>query len=133
MSFQRPDVPVERGLASRVVGCLGCLEKIIQRRLGVDRDLSPARQMHRHVGPAAVADGGLLVEVAVLGHAGQLGDVAQRDLSPAPADLRALERGGQRSGFLLEAAGGLRQQPNLLIDSRVGVHAFRLELQSLLV
>ena len=47
-----------------------------QRNLGVDDDLSPARQVHDHVGAQTATtlplDGDLLAVIAVLGQAGQL-------------------------------------------------------------
>ncbi len=99
----------------------------LQRGLGVNRDLPPAAELDHHVGTGAAAvsaaDSGLLLEVAVLLHPGQLHDAAQLDLAPASAHHRRLERLGQVGGFGMQNPMRLRQRTDLLGELSVGLAA----------
>ena len=76
------------------------VEVRIHRHLRIDRHEPPARQAHRHVRPQLVAlvavDARLLVKVNIGNEPRHLGDVAQRDLSPAPALAIVAQRARQR-------------------------------------
>ena len=82
-----------------VVGRLDRVEVRRQRDLGVDDDLGAVGQVHDEVGAlqrvVVDAQRQLLVEVAVLGHAGHLDDLAQLQLAPSTARLGAAQRGDE--------------------------------------
>src|SRR3990172_6169452 len=91
--------------------------------------------MDDHVGtePARLTfDAHLLDEVAVLREPGELDDPVERDLPPAPADVRRPQRRDQVARLALElgAAGGERAE--LLFEAAVGALARRLPRVGLL-
>ena len=94
----------------RVVGFEG-LEVTFERRLGIDHDGAPVRQLDHEVGPQQSIFGGyavLLEEVAVGDHAGELDDAPELKLSPAAANLRGAQRGHEVGG--LDLQGLLRRE-----------------------
>ena len=56
-----------------------------------------------HAAIVVAAEGVLLLEVAVLDHAGELDDALQLQLAPAAADAGPLQRVDQAAGFVAEA------------------------------
>ena len=81
------------------------LQERVERDLGVDDHLAAAGHVHDHVGTQATLVGRgrhLLVEVAVLEHAGHLDHPAQLHLPPAAPRLRRAERRHQIAGLLLQ-------------------------------
>ena len=81
--------------------------------------LPPAR-LHHQVGaqPAVVAAWRCTcsVEVAAVDQAGELDDAAQVQLTPAAADLRLAQRGGQRGGLAAQHVGGVPDVVDLLLE-----------------
>ena len=91
--------------------------------------LRPPGSLHDHVGTHAplLADGRhLLLEIAVLQHAGQLDDPAQLDLPPAPAHGRRPQRGHQVAGGVAQLFLRRRDGLHLLADGAVGRPALQL-------
>ena len=79
-------------------------------------------------GRPSVVGGGLLFEVAVLGHAGELHDVPERELSP-PSLCLVAAKGRVERGRLLGEPRGLRvERGELLRQLRVGTRARTLDL-----
>jgi hypothetical protein len=117
----------EARVAGRVVGRLDPVEVRVQRRLRVDDDALPARELHDDVGAqdAAVAVGrpGLLDEVAVRDHPGQLDDALQLQFAPAAANPRTLECVRQSARLVAQrlAVGLERRDP--LEQLRAGLGA----------
>ena len=86
-----------------------CLDVGVERNLGVDDDVAPARQTHDEVGPQdplAGAERRLLHEIAVRDHACQLDDPAKLHFAPAPAGAGRAHRGREAAVSALEP--GLR-------------------------
>ena len=71
---------------------------------------------------------GLLGEVAVLDHAGQLDHPAQLHLAPAAAGLRGPQRGHQRGGLVPQRLAGGPHEADLLGQRGVGGDPGVLEL-----
>ena len=86
----------------------------------IDRPAERSRR-HAHLG----------VEVAVLGHPGQLDDALQLDLAPAAADLRAAQRPGQRPGLVRQLRRRPVQRRDLLPQRGVGADPVPLDLAQL--
>ena len=125
---QLPGVLLEERLALVLVLGLGELQEGVERDLRVDDDLAAARQVHDHVGPEqAVRRRGrlLLVEVAVLGHAGRLHGVAQRHFAPAAPRLRRAQRRDEVPGLLLQLLVADVQRRHPLVQGGVGALALR--------
>ena len=85
----------EQRLSRRLVWRLERFQIGVERRLGVDDDVLAAGQADDHIGTHAAIrvdcrDRVLLLEVAVLDHAGELDDAFQLQLAPAAADARPL-------------------------------------------
>jgi hypothetical protein len=73
MVLDVPDVGLEPRRALSLVARLHRLEPTGEGHLGVDHDVLPTGHPHHHVRPQQAvvgAHGGLLVEIAVLDHAG---------------------------------------------------------------
>ena len=117
---------LRKALRSSSSSALGELQEGVERDLRVDDDLAAARQVHDHVGPQQAVRGRgrpLLVEVAVLGHAGRLDRVAQRHLAPAAPRLRRPQRGDQVPGLLLQLLVAEVQRGHALVQRGVGALA----------
>ena len=106
----RPHLPRmvgEQRLPRRFVRRLERAQIRVERHLRVDDDVLAARQpdddvgTHAAIGPFAV-ERLLLVEVAVLDHAGELDDALQLQLAPAAADAGTLERVDEPARFGLQ-------------------------------
>ena len=93
----------EQRLSRRLVRRLERLQVRVERRLRVDDHVLAAGQTHDDVGPHAdrivAADRLLLLEIAVLDHAGELDDALELELAPAAADARTFERVDEAAGF----------------------------------
>ena len=63
---------------------------------------------------------GLLVEIAVRLHAGQLDHPAQLDLAPAAAHIRSAQGVAEGAGFLLQGMLAVEQLPHLFAQLGVG-------------
>ena len=80
-----------------------------------------ARQIDDHVGPDAplvAVQRLLLVEIAVIEHAGELDDPLQLELAPAAADTGPLQRIDQTAGFGLQLAAGRVERRDALQQRR---------------
>ena len=122
---------LRRALRVVLVVGLGELQEGVERDLRVDDDLAAARQVHDHVGPQKPVLGRrrpLLLEVAVLGHAGRLDGVAQRHFAPAPARLRRPQCGDQVPGLLLQLLVPEVQRRHPLAQGGVGALALDLHV-----
>ena len=105
-----------------VIGLVGVQEGL-HGHLGVDGHVLAPREVDHHVGtqPAAVGvRGDLLVEVAVLEHAGHLHHPAELQLTPTTPGLRGAQGGDQVAGLLLQLVVRGRQVLHLLGQRRVG-------------
>ena len=114
------------GFVGGVVG----VEERLQRHLGVDHHVPGARQMHDHVGahPAVGAVlGHLLLEVAVLDHAGHLDHAPQLHLPPSATRSRGAQSRDQVAGLGLQLVLGLGERPHLLAQPGVGLLTLELE------
>ena len=105
MILHLPDVVGQLAAAHAVFRRRLRVEERLERRLRIDDDAAAAGEVDGHVGaePAALRkDGRLLVEVAVLEHAGELHDFAQLHFTPLPAHARRAQRADQVLRFLLQ-------------------------------
>ncbi len=87
-----------------------------QRHLGIDGEVATAGEVHHQVGAAdrpGPLQGGLLDEVAVGHHPGQLDHPAELHLPPTAAYLRRAEGAGQLGGLAAEPVVGLGQAADL--------------------
>ena len=114
-------------LAARlVVAGLNRAQVGIERRLHVHHDLAPVGHAHDHVGTHAAFLGVrvfLFVEVAVLDHAGQLGEALQRHLAPLAAHLGPAQRLHQIARLALQQLLGLDHGFEMLGERAVGLLA----------
>ena len=73
-----------------IIGCFGCFEIRVEWRLDVDDEVALFRQANDHVGPDGAGFRRLMAlshEIAVLDHARELDEPAQRDLTPLAPHL----------------------------------------------
>ena len=80
-------------------------QEVLERRLGVDRDLPVLREAHDHV-RASLTRPLLLKEVALLNEAADLGDAAQGLLAPSTADANVALQGLGESLTLVPKLAG---------------------------
>ena len=138
MRAHLPRVIGEQRLPRGFVGRLERLEVRVERRLGVDDDVLAAGQVDDDVGPhAAVAVGAgerlLLVEVAVLDHAGELDDALELQLAPAAADAGALQRVDQPRRFAAQVAAHRVERAQPLHERRARLDAAALGILDLAI
>ena len=117
-----PRVIGEQRLARRFVRRLERAQVRVERRLRVDDDVLAAGQADDDVGPHAAivvaVDRLLLLEIAVLDHAGELDDALQLQLAPAAADARPLERVDQAPRLGLQILAGRVERRDALQQLR---------------
>ena len=104
---QQPGVIAQVAQALLLVARLVGVEHALQRCLGVDHDVLAAGHVDDQVGPQhrpVVAQRGLLDEVAVAHHPGELDHVAQLHLAPLAAGVGLAQRGDERAGLGPQAA-----------------------------
>ena len=111
------------------------VEEADDRHLRVDDDVLAAGQPNHEVGPlqpVGRAHRMLLVEVAVLDHAGELDHLAQLVLAPRPARLRRAKGRHELPRLVLELRGRLAHLVDLGTERGVGIGAFALDVLHLL-
>ena len=119
---------VARGFDRRQVG--------VERRLDVHDELPAVGHVHDHVGAqrALVAlDVHLLEEVAVLDHAGEFREAAQRHLAPLPAHLRPAQRRDEVACLALQCLLAERHALDGAAERAEALGAFLLDARDLLV
>ena len=143
LAGERVDVGAElTGVALQVTGRLLAVvggegvEVGVERHLGVDDHRPAAREPHDHVGslvPLRAGEVHLLLEVAVLDHAGQLDRTPQVQLAPLAAHVRLAQGGGERTGLAAEQVGGVPHVVDLLVQLALPRRALLLDVQQPLV
>ena len=106
---------VRRGLLGVVGG--ERVEVGVERHLGVHDERPAARETDHEVGPLGTVlarEVDLLLEVAVLDHAGELDGSLEVQLAPLAADVRLAQRRGERAGLPTEQVGAVPHVVDLL-------------------
>ena len=136
VAAQQPGVIAQVLLALLLVARLVGVEDALKRRLGVHHDVLAARQADHEIrsqGRFVPGQGGLLDEVAVADHAGELDHVAQLHLAPLAARVGLAQRGDQRSGLGAQALTGLGQRLQLRLEPTARLASLLVEPQQLRV
>ena len=87
------------------IGSFECIKKGLQRGLGIDHNVLPARQLHYQIGPqtsALAEDGFLLSEIAIRQHACDLDNAPQLNFSPSTANVGGPQSTHQIASFGLQ-------------------------------
>ena len=116
---------------SASVGRLGRLEIGVERRLDVDDEIARLGQVNDHVGPNGAVLRRLMAlghEVAVLDHARELDEPAQRDLAPLAANLGPAQRAHEVARLGAQRLLARRERFELLADAAVRLAARLVEL-----
>ena len=116
---------------SASVARLGRLEIRVERRLDVDDEIARLGQVDDHVGPNGAVFRRLMAlghEVAVLDHAGELDEAAQRDLAPLAAHLGPAQRADEVARLGAQRVLARRERLELLADAAVRLAARLVEL-----
>ena len=127
-------VTFQAEFALGVVFGFGCGEIGIQRCLDVDNQLSLVRHVHDHVGANDLVVIGrvyLFDEIAVLDHAGQFDQPAQRDFPPLTAHFRTAQRFDEILRFLRQRFLAELHCFQLVPDTAVGLAARFFEIRNL--
>ena len=106
----------------------------VERRLDVDDEIARFGQVDHHVGPNGAGFRRLMAlghEVAMLDHAGELDEAAQRDLAPLAAHLRPAQRAHEVARLGAQGVLARRQRLELRADAAVRLAARLVELLQL--